>query len=164
MPSCAVNVAASQHPIHAVRLAVAWQAPFLCPSKCHWPSTLASRKPRNLTNGAAVDCAETLSAFNKKQFHHIHPRAHLARIKAPGEHNCLANVCLLVASENRLVSDEDPSEYLPRLLTGHDLDAPSILACNVMPTLDYSKTPFPTFAQERAKLLSSLAQALCEGR
>jgi hypothetical protein len=124
---------------------------------------LASRKPRNLTNGAAIDCAEALSAFNKKQFHHIQPRAHLARAEAEGEHNCLANICLLAASENRFVSDADPRVYLPRLLQDHGSEAAAILSCNVMPAMDYSTASFPAFVDARARLLASLAQRLCDG-
>ena len=54
---------------------------------------LAAAHPRNLTNGALVDTTEALSHFNKKQFHHIHPRAHLRRIRATEEGNALANIC-----------------------------------------------------------------------
>jgi hypothetical protein len=35
--------------------------------------TLATLRPKNLTNGAAIDTAAALSSYNKKQFHHIYP-------------------------------------------------------------------------------------------
>ena len=46
---------------------------------------LAANKPRNLTNGAYIDPSVALSAYNKKQFHHIHPRAHLKRVGSKTE-------------------------------------------------------------------------------
>ncbi len=70
---------------------------------------LAARKPRNLTNGATIDTAEALSQFNKKQFHHIYPRAFLRRIGCREDDNVLANICMLAAAENNAVSDSDPN-------------------------------------------------------
>ena len=78
--------------------------------------TLAMCGPRNPTNGVAVDPAEALSIFNSKQFHHVYPRAHLKAAAAPGNHNSMANICMLAASENRLISDDDPKVYLPKCI------------------------------------------------
>ena len=61
---------------------------------------LAARHPRSLITGAAIDAAQALSKYNKKEFHHIHPTAYLKREKSPGQHNSLANICMLPASEN----------------------------------------------------------------
>jgi hypothetical protein len=74
--------------------------------------TLAASRPRNITNGATIDTAEALSCFNKKQFHHVYPRGYLRRADESGEHNSLANICMLAASENLAISDRDPHLYL----------------------------------------------------
>ena len=126
---------------------------------------LASMRPRNLTNGAQIDTSEALSQFNKKQFHHVHPKAHLKRAGTSGEANSLANICMLAASENNLISDSDPREYVPELLKGRN-DGDSVLTSNLMPTstaLDYSKASYPDFLSARAEIVSKCIADLCDG-
>jgi hypothetical protein len=77
---------------------------------------LASLHPRNITNGASIDVEIALSHFNKKEFHHIFPRNYLKSNKVKGEHNAIANLCMLAASENKTISDNDPHEYIPSAL------------------------------------------------
>ncbi|MEM6868672.1 MAG: DUF262 domain-containing protein [Cyanobacteria bacterium P01_C01_bin.121] len=127
---------------------------------------LAKVNPRNVTNGASIDTAEALSGYNKKQYHHIHPRAHLRRIEAPGEHNSLANICMLAAAENRAVSDADPNVYLPACLTILGDSGSEVFASNLMPSPnenDYSAMPFAEFMQRRAEVLRSHIATLCDG-
>ena len=38
---------------------------------------LASANPRNLANGMAIDIEYALSSYNKKEYHHVYPRAYL---------------------------------------------------------------------------------------
>ncbi|MEP6809670.1 MAG: DUF262 domain-containing protein [Chthoniobacterales bacterium] len=126
---------------------------------------LAAVHPRNLTNGAQVDTTEALSQFNKKQFHHIYPRAHLRRIKAKEEANALANICMLAAAENNAISDADPQQYVPELMADKD-DADAILRSNVMPAageFDYAQADYAEFLQLRATKLSEFSSKLCEG-
>lgn len=127
---------------------------------------LARRAPKNLTNGASIDVAEALSGYNKKQFHHIHPRAHLRRISAPGEHNALANICMLSAVENREVSDADPRVYLPQCIAGLSSRADDVFASNLLPLpslVDYSLMSFPDFIESRAQVLREYIDSLCLG-
>jgi hypothetical protein len=127
--------------------------------------SLACLEPRNLTNGVRIDTAEALSAFNKKQFHHIFPLAHLRRTGAPGEANALANICILAASENRLISDRDPNAYVPELIAQHGSDADAILASNLLPSsaFPYATAKYGEFNRDRAALLSAHLEALCAG-
>ena len=126
---------------------------------------LAATRPRNLTNGAHIDTAEALSQFNKKQFHHIYPRAYLKRDGAKEETNSLANICMLAASENNLISDSDPKDYIPQLLKWH-ADGDAVLASNLIPKstdLNYSKASYKEFLDARGKILATFAAQLCEG-
>lgn len=126
---------------------------------------LAAAHPRNLTNGAKIDTNEALSQFNKKQFHHINPRAHLKRAGATEESNSLVNICMLAASENNLISDSDPQEYIPELLKSH-ADGNEILASNLMPnaaTFDYSKAKYAEFLVARSEVLAKFVATLCNG-
>jgi hypothetical protein len=126
---------------------------------------LAATRPHNLTNGALIDTAEALSQFNKKQFHHIYPRAHLKREDTSEEINSLVNICMLAASENNSISDSDPKEYLPKLFKERT-DENDVLASNLMPKsteIDYSKASYKEFLAARSQILTAFIAGLCNG-
>lgn len=125
---------------------------------------LAARNPHNLTNGVKIDTADALSIFNKKQFHHIFPKAFLKRIKnKAGGDNSLANICMLAASENNLISDEDPAVYIPESAASLSDKAKSVFASNFIPEGDYKTLSFASFLDKRAALLTGAITRLCEG-
>lgn len=127
---------------------------------------LALGGPRNITNGVAIDPAEALSIFNQKQFHHVYPRAHLKKIKAPGNHNSMANICILAASENRLISDADPHLYLPKCVTDLGSQATAVFASSLLPdpaSFPYAKASFEDFSAARTTLIASRVERLCNG-
>jgi hypothetical protein len=127
---------------------------------------LAKLGPQNLTNGAAIDVSEALSAYNKKQFHHIFPQGYLKRTEPAVERNYLLNFCMLAASENNSISDADPHEYLPSTIAALGDRAPSVLASNLMPpseSFDYADATYEQFRNARASLLRDLAEDLCHG-
>jgi hypothetical protein len=127
---------------------------------------LASKGPRNLTNGASIDVAHALSHFNKKEFHHIYPKNYLKTSGAVGEFNALANICMLASSENKQISDKDPNEYLPLQIQNLDTTANDVFHSNVMPTpsdCDYSILTFSDFLAARSTIIVNLVNSLCEG-
>lgn len=127
---------------------------------------LAKKSPQNITNGALIDVSEALSIFNKKQFHHIYPKAHLKRNANADLQNSLVNICMLAASENNWISDRDPTEYLPMLTKALDSSAASVFASNLLPDpvdFDYSSSTFAEFLDARAKLLHPIVVQLCDG-
>ncbi len=127
---------------------------------------LALKRPRNLTNGALIDVTEALSIYNQKQFHHIYPRAHLKRIGSKDNDNALANICMLSASENRRVSDDDPAEYIPKYMKALGTQTSDVLASNCMPSSDsfaYETASFEEFMLARAALIQTLVSRLCSG-
>lgn len=128
--------------------------------------TLATRNPRNLTNGASIDTSEALSAFNKKQYHHIYPKGFLKRINIVEGQNSLVNICMLSASENNRIGDKDPREYLPESVETLGAEAESVFASNYMPSpaeFNYRELNFPDFLDMRAILLSDSIDKLCNG-
>ncbi len=128
---------------------------------------LAAAHPRNLTNGAAIDTEEALSQFNKKQFHHIYPKAHLDRSNEELDENSIANICMLAASENNSISDSDPQEYIPRLLSQHGATAAAIFNSNLMPLppqIDYTSAAYGVFLSQRASLIVEYFKTLCGGQ
>jgi len=127
---------------------------------------LAARGPRNLTNGATIDVAEALSAYNKKQFHHIYPKAFLKRISKDEEANSIVNICMLAASENNRISDTEPNTYLPDYVKALDGEAEAVFASNMLPSpssVDYSTLDYDTFLDTRAVILHTAIGTLCRG-
>lgn len=128
---------------------------------------LAATHPRSLITGRAIDTAQALSKYNKKEFHHIYPTAYLKREQAHGQHNCLANICMLPASENNEISDSDPHQYLPKCLNGLGTEGPDVFASNFLPSPDalpYDSAEFEKFIRARAELLSRFIKKLCAGQ
>ncbi|MBD1861298.1 MULTISPECIES: DUF262 domain-containing protein [Trichocoleus] len=127
---------------------------------------LALCGPRNLTNGASIDPSDALSTFNKKQFHHIYPKAYLSRTGSQLDQNALLNICMLTASENNWISDKNPNEYLPALISINRNDIEVIFNSNLMPLpslVDYSVLAYEEFLKERAKLVEEKIRRLCAG-
>lgn len=124
---------------------------------------LAEAKPRNLTNGAAVDLVSCLSAYNAKQFHHIYPQASLKKALKQNI-DSLANICMLAAAENLAVSDTPANQYLPEAIASHGADAAKILAANIMPgAVDYATLTYEAFLNLRSVDLAKHIGQLCEG-
>ncbi|WP_444912242.1 GmrSD restriction endonuclease domain-containing protein [Microbulbifer sp. PAAF003] len=127
---------------------------------------LALKRPRNITNGAVIDPEIALSNYNSKQFHHIYPKAHLKRINASGEHNSLANFCMLAASENNAISDDHPNEYLPHLISELGKEVVDVFNSNYLPdprSVDFSTLEYPEFIDLRAKLMLEDINKLTNG-
>lgn len=127
---------------------------------------LALKSPRNITNGALIDPEVALSNYNQKQFHHIYPKAYLKRINAPGEHNSLANFCMLAASENNVISDDNPHEYLPKLALYLGDESDMVFKSNFLPSpndIDYANLEYLSFLELRAKLLLNDIEKLVKG-
>lgn len=127
---------------------------------------LAAARPRNLTNGAVIDPAEALSSYNKKQFHHVYPRAFLKRIGASTNDNLLINICMLAAAANNLIKDSDPAKYIPAAVAMLGTDADEVFHSNMLPvpsSFDYGTATYEQFLDARIALVASTVQTLCAG-
>ncbi|MGW4116407.1 GmrSD restriction endonuclease domain-containing protein [Actinosynnema sp. NPDC004786] len=129
--------------------------------------TLAKQHPRNLTNGNTIDTTVALSVYNKKQFHHIFPEAFLKRLDPKLERSYVLNFCMLAASENNLVSDDDPQDYLPEVANDLGDNADEVFLSNLLPLpsqYDYARTTLDEFIEVRAEIVHSAIKRLCTGR
>jgi hypothetical protein len=127
---------------------------------------LAHNNPLNLTNGARIDVSEALSHVNKKEFHHIYPRAFLKRNGVGPEENSLVNICMLAASENKVISDADPHKYLPTSIFLLGSNAQAVFKSNLMPnpeTFDYNSASYSEFLEARSNLIAKFCEELCNG-
>ncbi len=79
----------------------------------------------------------------------------------------IANICILAASENRAISDEDPSVYLPRLLAELSDEADIVFASNLLPSphaTDYATLGYEEFLKLRSGLIHHRMLHLCDGK
>jgi hypothetical protein len=128
---------------------------------------LAARAPRNLTNGLCIDVEEALSSYNKKEYHHIHPRAYLRRSGSDKSDNLLANICMLASSENKKISDRAPQEYLAQCSLELASEADAVFSSNLLPMpsqLDYSVASYEEFLEARIAVIQDFIDGLATGR
>src|SRR5262249_3670439 len=119
---------------------------------------LASAKPRNLVNGTFIDTAKALSSYNRKEFHHLFPQAHLkSRVVAAEKINSLVNFCMLSAEQNKYVSDKKPSEYMAEFESGLGTNFVPVLESNLIPrsAIPFLKSDdYDGFLRVRAEFLA----------
>lgn len=124
---------------------------------------LAQNKPLDLTNGNIVDVGNALSQYNRKQYHHIFPRAFLKNKGLTNDEiNRAVNFCILPATSNRLISDKDPSNYFQNIIPKANLN--TILESNLIPIdMDiYTDDDYDRFYQERAEVVFGKIKELGE--
>jgi hypothetical protein len=127
---------------------------------------LAAMRPRNLLNGALIDPAQALSSYNKKQFHHVYPRAFLKRTGVSTNDNLLANICMLTAGANNSINDSDPARYVPAAVARLGGDADEVFRSNMLPipsSFDYANGTYDQFLDLRIALVASAVEKLCAG-
>jgi hypothetical protein len=128
---------------------------------------LAARNPRDLTNGAYIDPTVALSSYNKKQFHHVFPRAYLKRIQTTTNENLVINICMISAAANNAIGDSDPNKYLPKCRAALGKDADEVFESNLLPrpsSFDYSRVSYEEFLNARAQSVAQFIEQLCSGR
>ncbi|WP_265823348.1 GmrSD restriction endonuclease domain-containing protein [Geovibrio ferrireducens] len=129
---------------------------------------LASLNPQNITNGAKIDVTNALSVFNQKQFHHIYPKAYLKNLSIDDRQmNLISNICMLSASENNLIRDNDPNKYIPNLIEQLDDRYEDIFKTNLLPILkanDYRKLAYDEFLELRIELIHERMSLMCNGK
>lgn len=127
---------------------------------------LAAAGPKNLTNGMNVDVQYALSSYNKKEYHHVYPRAFLKAIGESGSSNVLGNIVMLTSASNKAISDSPPSKYMPPLVASLGTNCDAVFASNLLPApsgFDYEKATYTDFLIERGKLLTDHVTKLIIG-
>jgi len=119
---------------------------------------LASVAPRSFISGNRVDLAAALQAYNRREFHHMYPRAYLRSQGVSNDViNCLANMCILNRADNNRIKSRRPSEY--RELMPRDGTLEEVLK-SAITTETLFRDDFEAFRLERAGMLASLAGQL----
>lgn len=124
---------------------------------------LAQLSPRSFITGKVVDLDTSLSAYNSRQFHHIYPKAYLARQGfAFHESNIIANIAFLTAQDNNQISDSNPDVYFP---TVHEAERDVIFdAAVIHPDLRDGKSAYGDFINQREADLNDFALKAMVGK
>ena len=122
---------------------------------------LAQKAPLDLVNGAKIDLGDALSAFNRKEYHHIFPRAFLmGRGVSADKINSLCNFCFLPAAANKKIAHRSPSDYIFNLVP--EASKKIILESNLMPLRMevYSENNYDEFLALRAEMVGQFFDSL----
>lgn len=125
---------------------------------------LGVHRPRNITNGATIDVGTALSTYNRKEFHHLFPQKVL-RDRGVGKEliNSLANICMLASSENKIISDRLPSEYIKDYQTKLGDQFEAVMESNLIPPAAVDcmlADDFVGFLDVRSTFLGQVVQGL----
>ncbi|WP_270182341.1 DUF262 domain-containing protein [Alkalihalobacillus sp. CinArs1] len=116
---------------------------------------LGQKKPLDLSNGNFIDLGETLSTYNRKEYHHVFPRAFLKEGLGLDSNkiNVVSNFCFLPASSNKIISDKSPSSYFFETIPQDKFEI--ILTSNILPTNKdiYTNNDYDLFIKERTNLI-----------
>lgn len=124
---------------------------------------LASASPRNLSNGMTIDVQHALSAYNKKEYHHVYPRAYLKALGEGETSNVLGNIIILTSATNKTISDNSPSKYMPIITASLGKDCDVVFQSNLLPAptiFDYAKNSYADFLNARGDLLTKYVTTL----
>ncbi|MGV7197685.1 GmrSD restriction endonuclease domain-containing protein, partial [Xanthomonas axonopodis] len=127
---------------------------------------LALEQPVNLLTGSKVDVTSALSSFNKKEYHHVYPRAFLKKIGEKLDDNLACNICMLSAESNKQISDDNPMNYLVSIAIAHNNKADQIFSSNLLPkpsTFSYATESYANFIAARAQIIAERSTELCNG-
>ena len=121
---------------------------------------LAQLQPLSFLSGQAIDLSSVMQAYNRAEFHHMYPKAYLARQENNSfSDSCLANICILSSADNSRIRARAPSEY--RSMMPKNVSDILSRACA---SEELFRDNFDAFVRERSDLLSRAANQLIRGR
>jgi len=125
---------------------------------------LANRSPSGLLDGSRIDIGVALAKANRVEYHHIFPKAFLARQGIDySAANALANVCMTNLVGNRKFASQAPSKYLTEASGSWGDKAFDIRESNFIDELAWLyaiEDKFADFSAARAEVLFSYAREL----
>jgi len=118
---------------------------------------LAQNAPINFISGTPVNLRAKLQHYNRKEFHHLMPKAFLSATgQARISENSLANFCFIARADNRALGGNPPSVYRNQMAANID----AILQSHFCPNALFDDN-YEAFATLRADLLANKARELC---
>jgi hypothetical protein len=121
-------------------------------------AVLAQQNPLNFVSGSPVDLRVKLQKYNRKEFHHLMPKAFLAASNQNDtDPNLLANFCFIARADNRAIGGVAPSVYRQQMASNID----NILQSHICPNALFDDQ-FSPFLQLRAQALAERVNQLCQ--
>jgi hypothetical protein len=118
---------------------------------------LAQYQPKNFIGGDVVDLRNKLQKYNRKQFHHMMPRAFLVEANdSDFSDSVLANFCFISGANNREIGGNAPSKYRDKMANNID----EILLSHICPYALFDDR-YDAFVKQRAQMLAQKANNLC---
>lgn len=117
---------------------------------------LASKRPKNLMTGTLIDTNSALSIFNRKEFHHIFPKAFLKQKSSDYTSNSVCNIVILSSYENKKISAKEPFKYFQEIRCNLGSKYHDVLESNLIPTDDVTgikDNDYDFFLELRAELI-----------
>ncbi len=120
---------------------------------------LANESPLNFISGSPIHLEPVLRDCNKKEFHHIYPRAFLTAEGVPNRRiNALVNHSMLSRADNNKLGGQQPSAYRAKLPSNQE--ALRLTMKRALCPEDIFHDNFDRFAEERAAILVARARQL----
>jgi hypothetical protein len=122
---------------------------------------LAQGKPLNFIQGTKISLQNVLSQGNRKEFHHIFPKAYLGSLQKykDDQINCLANFSLLARTDNNKIKNQPPSKYRTEM-PANAQTFQEIIATHLCPAKAFTDDNYDDFLVARAELLLQKAKEL----
>ena len=115
---------------------------------------LAQQNPLDLTNSNFIDLNATLSSYNRKEYHHVFPKAFLKSQGLQNDKiNVVANFCFLPSNSNKKILDKAPADYFFSVIPSNKFD--DIVSSNLLPRDQtiYKANDYDHFLNERSELI-----------
>jgi hypothetical protein len=122
---------------------------------------LAQLSPQSFISGNKVDLDDVLQNYNKAEFHHIFPKAYLAKDVSDAAKNgadCLGNFCFLSRGDNNKIRALPPSQY--KMLMPKDLRALNEVLSSAAIDPVVFEDDFEKFLTKRIADLKEIAEIL----
>jgi hypothetical protein len=126
---------------------------------------LAQEQPLNFIQGTKISLEEFLQQGNRKEFHHIFPKAYLKRENpdiSSERINCLGNFSILSRTDNNSIKDLSPSRYICEKMSPNTQTVDAILKTHFCGFEDMKADDYDNFLFNRAELMLKKAKDLCE--
>ena len=115
----------------------------------------------DLADGSAV----TRANLAKREYHHLFPVAHLARLGVSEEQAYVSLNCALVTwRTNRNISDKEPERYLAERREGSslgDAEVKARLASHLIPFDEMVSGDYHAFLEKRGSMIHDAMSKLC---
>jgi hypothetical protein len=124
---------------------------------------LAQEKPLNFIQGTNISLEKVLSQGNRKEFHHIFPKAYLESLKKYKDEqiNCLANFSLLARTDNNKIRNQPPSKYRTEMPADAQIFQ-KIIVTHFCPVNTFTDDDYDSFLALRSELLLQKAKELSQ--